>query len=61
MAAVYLRKVDSTRNMARYLPHRSRSDIFGELSVLRSWGGLVPRRDNERGLRVTQPTWQTRG
>ena len=40
MSAVYLRKVDPTRNMARFYHVDLAPNLFGEVSVLRSWGRI---------------------
>ena len=40
MSAVYLRKVDAARNMARFYYVDLAPNLFGEVSVLRSWGRI---------------------
>ena len=40
MSAVCLRKVDATRNMARFYHVDLAPNLFGEISVLRSWGRI---------------------
>jgi len=40
MSDVYLRKVDATRNMARFYHVDLAPNLFGEISVVRSWGRI---------------------
>lgn len=43
MSAVYLRKVDPSRNMARFYHVDLAPNLFGEVTVLRSWGRIGTR------------------
>ncbi len=43
MSAVHLRKVDATRNMARFYHVDLATNLFGEVTVLRSWGRIGTR------------------
>lgn len=43
MSAVYLRKLDATRNMARFYHVDLTPNLFGEVCVCRSWGRIGTR------------------
>ncbi|GGH44601.1 WGR domain-containing protein [Frigidibacter albus] len=43
MSAVCLRKIDPTRNMARFYHVDLAPNLFGQVTVLRSWGRIGPR------------------
>jgi predicted DNA-binding WGR domain protein len=40
MTAVYLTRVDDTRNMARYYAMSVQPALFGEWSLVREWGRI---------------------
>jgi len=40
MSAVYLRKINPTKNMARFYHVDLAPNLFGEFAVLRSWGRI---------------------
>lgn len=40
MAGVHLRKIDQSRNMARFYHVDIVPNLFGEISVMRSWGRI---------------------
>ncbi len=40
MSLAYLRKIDATRNMARFYHVDLAPNLFGEVCVLRNWGRI---------------------